>query len=116
MKIQGYYIADEIRDLFNWSRDMVSKTARAREWGFVWVGRSKLYRASDVDEYASDRQRTDLLRKTDWLKIAGSQLVRDDTYDTTCPVCGGFAVMKPPADGIEAAQSAPWLCENGHAS
>jgi len=116
MKIQGCFTTDEIRARFSWSRDMVSKTARAREWGFVQVGRSKLYRAADVDEYAADRQRTDLLRLTGWLKIAGSQLVRDDTYDTSCPVCGGFAVMKPPYDGIEAAQPAPWLCENGHAS
>lgn len=116
MKIQGYYTTDEIRSRFSWERDMVSKTARARKWEFVQVGRSKIYWARDVDEYAADRQRTDLLRRTGWIKIQGSQLVRDDTYDTTCPVCGRYAVEKPPTDGIEAAQSAPWLCENGHAS
>jgi hypothetical protein len=116
MKIQGYYTTDEIRARFSWSRDMVSKTARAREWRFVQVGRSKLYWATDVDGYATDRQRTELLQRTGWLKIQGSQLVRDDTYDSSCLVCGGYAVEKPPADGIEAAQPAAWLCENGHAS
>jgi hypothetical protein len=115
MPIPGYYTADEIATRFHWGRDMVSKTARARGWDFVQVGRSKIFAAADVDAYDLDRQRTDLLRRTGWLKMNGSRLVRDDSYDSECPTCGAFAVEKPPASGADV-EPVVWLCENGHGS
>lgn len=115
-----YYTTKEIEKLLKVTRDRVSKIARSRGWKFeeYKVGNvmAKRYSAIEVADELNARQRTELLRRTDWLKIQGSQLVRDDTYDTTCPICGGYAVEKPPANGIEAAQPAPWLCENGHAA
>lgn len=118
MKIPGYSSTPEIMARFKWANaNSLAQVARARGWKPVKFGGNVNYWPDEfIEEYAADRQRTELLRKTGWLNGMGAQLVRDDSYDSTCPTCGAYAVEKPPESGVEAGQPAPWLCENGHSS
>jgi len=100
MPITGtFYHTSEIQDLLKISKHRVRNLARLYSWHSPHPG---LYRGgnasdpSDVDAYLAARARSELL--------GCKRLVWDDSNDTTCPVCGGFAVEV----------GGGWRCTNGH--
>lgn len=121
-RIPGFHSSQEIVERFGVNRSRVSAIAKDEEWKPAFtIGRTKFYADHYVNDYAANRTRTSLAKE---LSIhSGASLYRDSDYDIQCPVCGEFAIERPPtADEMksEAWQSGEysteWLCVNGHSN
>ena len=120
----------EVMQLCGWThRGSVTRVARREKWRVQKPHEfhpEYRYHRDDIQAYLRHRQRTALLN--DWFTKKRSKrvrgLVRDERYDTTCPVCGQYAVYEPltPNDDalafIENAEERKrkTRCINGHES
>lgn len=112
MPISGdFYTRKELQEILGVSRQRIGNLAMEHKW---YSPLSGLYHAGDVDAYLAARQRAALARQVGWTGGKGQPLLWDDTWDTTCPVCGASAVQEPPTDA--SGKPTPWVCEQGHGS
>ena len=120
MPISGrFYISKEIQGILEISKQRVSDLAREHGWRSPHPG---WYYADGVEEYIWSRFRRQLFKK---FGIPAKELVTDDAHDLddNCPVCGSFAIYRPPTteemmdlDQPVYGEGWPWKCIKGHGS
>lgn len=112
MPISGrFYTSQELIKLLGVTKQRISNLAK--EQGFIEAAPGLWY-DTEVDEYLTNRQRTDLLKAAGWWN--GKGLCLWDEVDIDCPECGAYAVHKPYLGEEQDyyGESWPWRCSKGH--
>ena len=122
MPISGrFWTSKELQGLLGVKKQRIADLAREHDWESPSYAPG-LYYADQVDEYLWSRFRRQLFKK---FGIPAKELVTDDAHDLdeNCPVCGSFAIYRPPTteevmdlDQPVYGEGWPWKCIKGHSS
>lgn len=105
-RIIGYTIR-EIAKSESVSESLVRLWARKYKWSIAHkLGRTIIFDQDSVTDFFVARKRRDLMCQAGWSDgKPGQGLIWDDSRDTECPRCEGFAIEKCPSE-------LPVFCEN----